>query len=118
MKTILITDKNPHIRELISRELETPEFKTYIIGSPEQILDKIYNPHKISLIVLDPDIVNENFTLFFNRLLKSFYNTNIVIHAYAEWKDFFQNYTQINFIEKNGTSISSVKKIITTLCYC
>lgn len=115
MKTIIITDKNPHIRELISRELEMAEYKTFIIISPEQVLEKLCSIKTANLIVLDPEIVNENFTLFFNRLLKNSYNINIVIHAYAEWREFFRDYKLINFIEKNGTSISNVKKIISTL---
>ena len=115
MKTILITDKNPHIRELLSRELKKAKYRTHIIVTPDQILKKICGIEKTDLIVLDPEIVNEKFFLFLNRLLERASETTIVVHAYAEWRESFQNYAYIYFIEKNGTSISHVKKIITTL---
>lgn len=115
MKQILITDKNPYIRQLILRELAEPGRITSIVDNIKnllKILSKNESPH---IIILDPEILPFKPFIFIENIILKAPKAIIIVHGFSEWKDLIKNSNRLTFIEKNGTSLSDVKSFINSV---
>jgi len=111
MKVIIVTDKSPHIRMLISREFEDLNCKIQKNLSQEEIIEllKISTPFTI---ILDPESLTINPLIFIKKIKVLSPETIITIHAYDEWRDIFYPDKTLFFIEKNAESIEAVKNFV------
>jgi DNA-binding response OmpR family regulator len=111
MKTIIITDKSPHIRMLISRVFETFNCKIEKNLTQEEIIElfKISTPFTI---IIDPEFLTINPLVFIKMIKDISPETIIIIHAFDEWKDIFFTDETLFFIEKNAESIETVKNFV------
>lgn len=115
MKKILVTDRNPYIRMLISREIACPGCITHIIETPGMLLDEICFGDQPDIIILDPEIISHNHMIFIRKIKRKARDSIIVIHGFIEWAEYFFHEDRLKFIEKNGTSIGNVKKFINSV---
>jgi|GEM_PF-5483356 DNA-binding NtrC family response regulator len=113
MTNIIITDKNPGIRILISREISDLDVNTVIAESISAVLE-IDQKNTKTVIILDPEILQGKHLIFTNKILGNFPKSVILIHGYFEWAEIFLENKKIFFIEKNAESIKYVKSFITS----
>lgn len=113
MTNIIITDKNPGIRILISREISDLGVNTVIAESISAVLE-IKQKNTNTVIILDPEILPDKHLIFTNKILVSFPRSVILVHGYFEWSEIFSENKKIFFIEKNAESIKYVKNFITS----
>jgi DNA-binding NtrC family response regulator len=111
MKTIIITDKSPHIRMLISREFEDLNCKIERDLSQEQLVE-IIRADIPAAIILDPESLTINPLFFIKKINELSPETIVIIHAYDDWRDIFCESRTLFFIEKNAESIETVKKFV------
>ncbi|MCB9494008.1 MAG: hypothetical protein H6681_01030 [Desulfobacteraceae bacterium] len=112
MKTIIITDKNPHIRMLISREFEGLNCNIEKDFSQDEIIENLKKTGPVYTIILDPEALTVNPLIFLKKIIQISPETIVIIHAYDEWRDIFYLTENLFFIEKNGESIENVKRFV------
>lgn len=112
MKKIIVTDKNPHIRELLSRELEKSGFLIFSTNNPAYILNRAYPLEQPDIVILDPDIIYLKPVVLLKKISRLAHEMLIIVHAFYEWHEKFLDIKDVVFIEKNGFSIKSVKNFI------
>jgi len=112
MKTIIITDKNPHIRMLISREFEGLNCHIEKDFNQDEIIENLKKEMSSCTIILDPEAITMNPLIFLKEIMGIAPETVVIIHAYDEWRDIFYQGNSLFFIEKNAESIEYVKNFI------
>lgn len=116
METIIVTDKSPHIRKLISREFEDLNCKIKKDFNQEEIIEFLKFPTTFT-IILDPEFLTINPLIFIKKINEISPETIIIVHAYDEWRDIFYPNKKLYFVEKNAESIETVKKFIQTTAF-
>lgn len=54
--TVLIADRNPHVRCFLKRELAAEGLHVIIAESGQEILKWSFGPQPLDLVVIDPDL--------------------------------------------------------------
>ncbi|MDY0361469.1 MAG: hypothetical protein RBR08_08450 [Desulforegulaceae bacterium] len=111
MKKIIVTDKSPHIRMLISREFDSFKCKIEKDLNQEEIIETSKSSNTFA-IILDPEFITMNPLIFVKKINEISPETIVIIHAYDEWRDIFHQNKTLFFIEKNAQSIESVKNFV------
>ena len=111
--TILVLDRNRHVRLFLKRELERKGYKVLQVVETSELSNLSLKNTKADLIVLDPDLSDKRGIPIIETVLVSFPGVPIILHAF--WRD--KAYCScdssiIACVEKNGNSIERIKKII------
>jgi len=112
--TILIADRNPHVRELLKREMITEGYKVLLAENGRDVLKWSYDSDALDLLILDPDLPDIGESALFSQLADRIPALPMVIHTfhsdYAS-PDMISG-TVVAFVEKGGNSIKSLKQVI------
>ena len=54
--TILIADRNPHIREFLRREMMAEGYRARLAKNGREVLRLVYQRGPLDLLILDPDL--------------------------------------------------------------
>jgi DNA-binding response OmpR family regulator len=54
--SILVTDRNRHVRDLLKRELIAEGYQVSVAANRNQLLEVLEHPERLDLIILDPDL--------------------------------------------------------------
>jgi DNA-binding NtrC family response regulator len=110
---ILIADRNQHVREFLKRELMSEGYGVGLAKNVEEVLKKVYHSETLDLLILDPDLPGVEILSLFKKLQDRIPVLPVVLHTYL--KD-YSNHTdllnEVAFVEKSGSSIESLKKMI------
>lgn len=111
--TLLIADRNLHVREFLKRELAKTGYQVYLAENGKDMLQFIFQNKRVELIILDPDMPDIDQTVLADRLKNRVPCVFVVIHAFSEdtspcWKTL----DAVEFVEKDGNSIERLKKLI------
>ncbi len=110
---IMITDRNPHVRRFISRELTAAGYQVREAESGAEVLRQIHRNEAIDLLILDPDLPDVDPALLLKRLRNRIPILPVVIHAFAPDGDDHSDYLKIAaFVEKRGSSIDRLKEVV------
>ncbi len=110
---IMITDRNPHVRQFISRELTAAGYRVREAGNGTDALRQIYRNEAIDLLILDPDLPDVDPALLLKRLRNRIPYLPVVIHAFAADVDDHSDYLKTAaFVEKRGSSIDRLKEVV------
>jgi len=114
--TILIADRNPHVREYLKREMAAEGYSIRLAENGKEVLKWSYDPEPLDLLILDPDLPDADGVALFARLSNRVPALPMVIHTFLS--DFTPPATgvgDIAFVEKQGGSIESLKRIVERL---
>lgn len=111
---IIIADRNPHIRNLLKREIQDDSHCIELADSGYQLLDLVFNENKeVDLMVIDPDFPDIDAPDLLMTLQTLEPAPRIVLHA------FHSNYIQtacklpnVTFVEKDGGNIEHLETLI------
>lgn len=110
---IMITDRNPHVRRFISRELTAAGYRVREAESGAEVLRRIYRNEAIDLLILDPDLPDVDPALLLKRLRNRIPVLPLVIHAFAPDGEDHPGYLNTAaFVEKRGSSIDRLKEVV------
>jgi DNA-binding NtrC family response regulator len=111
--TILIADRNRHVREFLKREMMGEGYHILLAKSGREVLKWIYHHEPLDLLILDPDLPDVSELTLVERLEDRIPTLPIVVHA------FLSDYTHhplvlktTAFVEKRGNSIENLKKVV------
>lgn len=114
--TILVADRNPHIRDFLKRELINDGFKVHLAKSAAEVLDCAFGPERLDLLILDPDLPDLKEKQLYEKLDSRIPVLPVVIHGFLplddQWSEVLDT---LGFVEKMGNSIEPLKTLIYNL---
>ncbi|MDZ7697984.1 MAG: response regulator [Deltaproteobacteria bacterium] len=112
-KIILIADRNPHVRSFLARELKAEGFRIRLAGNGGEVLKWVYHSEPLDLIILDPDLPDDNGREILPKLYDRIPVIPVVIHSWSS--DYIKPMDEPNgvaFVKKEGNSIEALKKVV------
>lgn len=110
---IMIADRNPRVREFLKREMTAEGYKVCEAENLHQILQKVIQPEKVDLLIIDPDLPDVNEVSIVERFFNHYPNIPVIIHT-IHGDDVKQPILSKAkaVIEKRGNSVETLKSLI------
>ncbi len=111
--TILIADRNRHVRSFLKREIMAEGYQIYLAKNAGEVLKWVYHREFVDLVIIDPDLPGANETTIMDGLDKRIPPLPVVVHAFPSEHGNYSNWLNTaTFVEKQGDSIDLLKKIV------
>ena len=110
---ILIADRNPHVRELLRREMKLEGYQVQLAKTGREVINCVYNQDRLDLLILDPDLPDTGESFLLKKLGEHIPPLPVVVHSFLSENSKLQDIlTTVTFVEKRGSSIDHLKKIV------
>ena len=114
--TILIADKNRHVREFLKREMLAEGYQVRLAKSGREVLKWAYYNEPLDLLILDPDLPDASEIDIIDKLQNRIPTLPVVIHAYrSDYANCHSLLSTAAFVEKNGSSIEGLKRAVSEI---
>ena len=114
--TIVIADRNPHVRSFLQREMSREGYRIRLAESARALLQWAFNYEPVDLIILDPDLPDAVDVHVLEALRKRAPAVPVVIHThYAQTLP--EKSEPFILVEKGGSSVERLKQIAETLLH-
>jgi DNA-binding response OmpR family regulator len=111
--TVLIADRNPHIRKFLSRELETEGYRVLVAKDGNQLMVLLNVGKPPDLLILDLDLPHVDGLQVLEWLKDHDSPVPVVVHTYhTEHAGHPAVRDAAAFVEKTGNNIQGMKKIL------
>jgi len=116
--TILIADRNRRVREFLKREIEADGYWVRLARNGQEIINYLYGHESIDLLILDLDQPDISVSGLFQKLENRIPSIPVVIHSFlSDYVQYPQMMNMNALVEKNGSSIDQLKKVITKILH-
>lgn len=114
--TILIADRNPHIREFLRRELDAFGYQVRLVENGKDLLEQVYSRMRLDLLIFDPDFPGVEPTDTFRKILDRIPQLPVVLYCVRGTEN-IDAYAGGNvcLVEKNGQSVEVLKATIQSI---
>ena len=110
---ILIADRNPHVRELLRREMTLEGYQVQLAKTGREVINYTLQQDPFDLLILDPDLPDTDESSLLKKLGEHSPPLPVVVHSFlSENNDQQDILTTVTFVEKRGSSIDHLKKIV------
>ena len=110
---ILIADRNPHVRELLRREMTLEGYQVQLAKTGREVINCVYKQDHLDLLILDPDLPDTDESFLLKKLGERIPPLPVVVHSFLSENSEQQDVlTTVTFVEKRGSSIDHLKKIV------
>jgi DNA-binding NtrC family response regulator len=114
--TIVIADRNPHVRGLLKRELAAAGFTVLTADSGKELLYWAFGPVPIDLLVVDPDLPDVEPECLLQKIAGRIPSCPLIIHAITgEERRSLEWIPHVTHVEKGGRSVEQLIEVITRL---
>jgi len=115
--TILVTDRNRHVRDFLKRELLAEGYNVLTARDASEVRKYLYSPEQIDLVILDPELLNCIYGSLLNEICDRLPPVPVIVHGFFNGQSFVlpQECPQTVVVEKKGGSIELLKKNISKL---
>ena len=114
--SILIADRNPHVRRLLERELKADGYQVRVADNGREVLEWAYRLQPLDLIILDLDLPDIDEQTLFGNLQDRIPALPIIIHSFQlEGMKLPVKYRHAVFVEKGENSIEKLKKAVSDI---
>jgi len=111
--TILIADRNPHVREFLRRELSIPGFQVLKAKDGREVLRMFNSGDPPDLLILDLDIPHVSGVEILRKLQDKKIRVPVVVHTFlTEYADHPAVRKSAAFLEKTGDDIDGFKLVV------
>ena len=111
--TILIADRNSHVREFLRREMTEAGFRVLQAEKGRDVIDMVFHCESLMLIILDPDLSDMEQTVLLKKIGDRIPALPVVIHAFQSDEIDYDRYLKyLDFVEKGGRSIEKLKQVV------
>ena len=108
----MVTDTNHHVRDLLKRELEKDGYSVFCVRSGIDAYHSICDSGMVDLVILDPELLYPYGHSLFADVLDNNPSLQIIIHTYHEFTSGLKTGTNVHIVEKNATSVRTLKEKI------
>ena len=114
--TILIADRNPHVREFLKREMVTEGYEVRLAENGREVLKLTYQTEAPDLLILDPDMPDTEVAFILKKLQSRIPVIPVIIHTFiSDYADIEEFFTTAVFVEKKGNSVESLKEMVSDI---
>ncbi|MFX0199509.1 MAG: response regulator [Candidatus Hodarchaeota archaeon] len=106
--TILITDRNRHVREFLKREMVAEGYQVKLAKSGREIMKLVFSQGHLDLVILDLDLPDAGELDILERLQDRIPVLPVVVHTFLP--EYF--ISSAAFVEKSGTNIDRLKEVV------
>lgn len=112
--TILIADRNSHVRMFLMRELMAEGYRVQLAATAENVLNIVYTQRSIDLLILDPDLPDIEAGVLLEKLGDRIPVLPVVLHTHRGNDDPLLNTNNpwVTVVEKAGDSVERIKDIV------
>ena len=111
--TILIADRNPHVRQLLQREMTAAGYRVQLADTAREVIKWAYHREPLDLVILDPDLPDADENQILHQLLNRIPALPVVVHTYAsEYGNGSEDMEGLFFVEKRGCSVERLKQVV------
>ena len=111
--SILIADRNRHVRDFLKRELSAVGYHLQLAKDGREVLRWIRSGELFDLIILDPDLPDAGEIKILKTLQTQMSSIPIVIHTFlADYTQLPDDIRSMATVVKNGNSIDNLKKVV------
>ena len=111
--TILIADRNRHIREFLRRELMDEGYKIVLAKTGREVLKFVFSDERLDLLILDLDLPDASEFDILQKLEERFPVLPVVVHSFLSG---YVNHSFVlssaAFVEKEGSNIDRLKTVV------
>jgi DNA-binding NtrC family response regulator len=114
--TILIADRNPHVRDFLKREMVAEGFRVQLAENGREVLKWVYHHQPLDLVILDLDLPDTDEMFLLKKLQNRIPFVPVVLHTYFE--DYASHAEVIHaaaFVEKGGSSVERLKQVVAAI---
>lgn len=111
--TILIADRNRHVRELLKREMMAEGYGVRLAKNGREVLKQVYQYEPLDLLILDLDLPDADEVEILESIEDRIPAVPVVVHTFLS--DYANKSAVLRtavFVEKKGSSIESLKKAV------
>ena len=111
--TILISDRNRHVRELLRREMVAEGYRVRLAKNGLEVLEWAYHHESVDLVILDLDLPDKSGLVVLQKLEDRIPTLPVVIHSFLS--DYAGHQALLNvtaLVEKEGNSIERLRKVV------
>jgi DNA-binding NtrC family response regulator len=110
--TILVADRNTHVRELIKREMIAEGYTIRLAGNGREVIEKVYRNEPLDLLILDPDLPDADVSYLLKKIQNRIPGLPMVIHTFGSNDDNLLLLSKsAAFVEKGAHSIEILKTV-------
>jgi DNA-binding NtrC family response regulator len=111
--TILIADRNPHVRNFLRREMASEGYRVDLAEKAQEVLRALLKPRRVDFLVIDPDLAGAMECRLADELRRHLPTLPVIVHSFfsvlCEWREKLHGAA---FIEKNANSVEQIKETI------
>ena len=114
--TILIADRNTHVRRFLKREMMEEGYQVLLAENGREVLKWIYQHEPLDLLILDTDLPDVDESLLLKGLQDRIPPLPVVVHIYKS--DYDSKSSLLNaaiFVEKKGSSVENLKQVVSNM---
>ena len=113
---IIIADRNPRIRDYLTRELSGEDYQIFPVKTVDQLRTWIIHRYPLDLLVLDPCFMEDDAGKDLENLLEQIPSVPVIFHCLpADNPALKHQRLRPVFVEKSGTSVITLKQNIHSL---
>ncbi len=110
--TILVADRNSHVRELIRRELTAEGYRVRLAGNGREVIQQAYRNGPLDLLIMDPDLPDTDASFLLKKIQNRIPHLPTVIHAFrSDYDNQLHLLKGDTFVEKGANSIEILKTV-------
>ncbi|MBI9085792.1 MAG: response regulator [Desulfobacterales bacterium] len=113
--SLLIADRNPHVRNYLQREFTEARYRVRTAENADTILADVYGTDGSDLLIIDPDLPDTHGETLLATLLDRLPKLSIIIHTLRSEEFPPMGQGRVFVVEKQGSSIERLKQIISEL---
>ena len=111
--TILIADRNSHVRKFLQREMTAAGYRVRLAESAGEVLKCAFRHEPLDLVILDPDLPGAEDTNLMQHLMDRVPALPVIVHSYpAEYGNAAAHPAKVVFVEKMGSSVERLKQVV------
>ena len=114
--TILIADRNPHVREFLRREMTAAGYRILLADKGRDVVKRVYQHEPVDLLILDPDLPDVEESAVLKKIRNRIPALPVVVHTYVS--DYETHQDLVNaaaFVEKRGSSIENLREVVSEI---
>lgn len=114
--TILIADRNRHVRDFLMREMMKEGYDVCVAKNGGEILDWIFHHDSFDLLILDPDLRDAGEIKIIEMLNERKPSIPVIVHAFlSDYNNHLETFNASAYVEKEGDSIERLKDEVSRL---
>lgn len=110
--TILIADRNPHIRTFLQREMEVEGYDVRLARNGSEVLKWAFGSYPLHLLIIDADLPDTDGLDTLRKLRNRIPRLPVIVHGFSS--DHRRDHEvpgTVVFVEKMGKSVERLKEV-------